>query len=1231
MNSTEKEPSIIDGRIGSTDLSTIYLSYMFADALHDFMGKRNKKDKIQIDVREYKKEYKSNNYREYAFSNIEDTLLEEFCQGKAIGGVDLSPGTSNILRQLSYYEVNYFNLDTMASQDILQQIVTKIDFRVSAEKLQHRNKSLKKYFSKRARVNISEIIKNRFTPFTPENRKINNYTYTMFDIDGTAQTTRDVDFSQVYAILSDAPSTSPKDLFYNSTSMSWKNVMMFSEESNKYDTASNSVPEYLKTLCNSDSSVSVDMYERYISSIQDVVYGEGETDMEETCFNKISLSLSPFIIHTNTPLTFKPIFTRNYGYVCLEKGTYRFDWPDGIVYKTYRLPMLFSDEVYLYVVQIKDDVQNTSDAECNGYILLLNETTQNACIIQAKGNRVADNFGVVEIKKMIHHKMIEPVIKEVITHLTTPSNVDLYNLFPLFMFDIKRTGDMAQVLSVKMNRDIKNQNMIFLTADRIPILYARLLNIPYIQTSKSTKDPSVSKKDNKKNTNTDVKESNKIVLDFHTPVPVVLEPEKEYEVLKVEIENMKNKLTEFNYEEVYFYPYRRYIAKLNEVFGRSFGIDSLKPDVGEVYKSINMLFVSVNSFFYHQIVTAHSAFKTYIREYQIPLYHVNKINDIRRDLTTMKDLYAMFQNILSFTVPKGNEYQNAIQQSFKNLEKYPFKSQGTMTLKECRYVYPMLSVLSKMSENIPKTFENMYEVSESMVRERTSDRQKSSINPINVILTEVCKVVRVVSNYVKDDLNRAKLTEACETFGSQLRNPRFIVKIETARELINGASGMIEEVISPMSMIGGTTYNPPDTSGKKNRSTIPVTSSLFQQFKKQLSNGRLSSLSVLSKVVKPPQRLRLLPPEIVELSYPYEYIGKQFETLFYHIIVEEGERRYIRKIDLFTYYDMDDDTDVPYDDEDYTILTNHMNEYRTTYDVNYASLGEFVMSKIRTYITIKDKLLQEPKRGDDVAKDVVVQEVEGGYKQTKQHKKTKRNMVGGVNGVRDFQGIQGELQMLKDKTDEYFMLYADNSHTFDVPDLQQLFISLYTSVMSFLQDTQQQLVNVVNGEQWFLLKDTYFALKGLHDMKDMLDEVEKNDRLISTDIDKIEYIREMYLISEMYDYYVGRFQYNYHVKVSMGMPVKRRIEEEVYDESEFTVPAPKRQKLPETMRTGREKPTGFQFGPLMTPKVAGAATGGSRSKKRISKSRKSPKKSRVSKHRSTSKRRVSKKTRAKRN
>lgn len=136
----------------------------------------------------------------------------------------------------------------------------------------------------------------------------------------------------------------------------------------------------------------------------------------------------------------------------------------------------------------------------------------------------------------------------------------------------------------------------------------------------------------------------------------------------------------------------------------------------------------------------------------------------------------------------------------------------------------------------------------------------------------------------------------------------------------------------------------------------------------------------------------------------------------------------------------------------------------------------------------------------------------------------------------------------------------------------------------------------------------------------------------------------MYLISEMYDYYVGRFQYNYHVKVSTGMPVKRRIEEEVYDRMSIE-PASKRQRMkgpssniPETMRTGQtpneRKSTGFTFMPLMTPgtpRVAWGGTGGSRSKKRISKSRKSPKKSRGSKRRSTSKRRVSKKTRAKRN
>ena len=113
---------------------------------------------------------------------------------------------------------------------------------------------------------------------------------------------------------------------------------------------------------------------------------------------------------------------------------------------------------------------------CYGYIVFMTLDQKKLCIFSSNAYRkMQDNpIGVSTLSSQFVNPSKD--IKDITNHLGCAIDT--------FILDIKRTGDWSQIIQIN-NHYINNNKITFISHDNLAILFAKLINIPYIHTSTS--------------------------------------------------------------------------------------------------------------------------------------------------------------------------------------------------------------------------------------------------------------------------------------------------------------------------------------------------------------------------------------------------------------------------------------------------------------------------------------------------------------------------------------------------------------------------------------------------------------------------------------------------------------------------------------------------------------------------------------------------------------------------
>ena len=1166
------------------DLKEIYKMYMFADAVHDFSSKRSKGSNnidTGLDVNKYITGYSS-----IRPSNIEHKLENAFRKGKLLTGTPLS--SRNSVATLSSlcqpeYDMEY-DLD---KDDVVERIdsVSRKDHVVYANKLY---KGKKKYFSKRVRENISKII-NKFDTFNDTPSHLGNYTMMnkfKFEV------LMDVSLKEAHMLLIDAQSIPTDDFFYNSTTMEWKNIIKISEEANKYDTASTSMPSYLSKVCDHSSSV-VDMNPN-ISNLHRVWDGVSRND--EVVVNTISCSLSPIIVdlrHTKTE--FKKVFTKNYAYTLVDLNDIRYESLIVELKGTYwlhRLPMLFSTKVVFYVVRVLTN--NPSDSECNGYVMLYNVDSNKACIILAKGYRVSDDFGVDKIAGMIRSKNVDSSCKEIITHLTGSSSVEA-NVFALFMLDIKRTGDMSQVMSIKLNRDINvsnneekhvGRNMILLSNDRNAILFSRMLNIPSIRTSNMrlkeelssvTDDEDGDKKVKKKKDEDD----KIIVLYLHTPVVVIKNINEYIQSYTDKLKGFKTKFDDDKRYLSYFSDYGKYITRLHYIIkniqfeesSANYSLDEERKHMNsnkriiELCETLNRIFLHINMFYCGQGYRNFVELKEMVDRdndsdsdvFVVPSDEDEKWN--YKDRITQRyaeyvSAESIMNDVFSYTyaeaITRKRQDVSGFVKSSTNLKKNFLNSDGVFEEKAYKIIecvsklYDTCLLFRSQSFDMPKAFAEMIKIANTFV---TPSKRKDipTSEKFNEIMRSICNIAHTITKYYPISNN---LSDICFKSVNDVREYKLKFEGGDIKELYNGLMGFLKEV-------EGELINIIRTFDYSEIEEISSKSDVLERYRDMKKRGRSRSASRRrSSVIRARSRsasrnsrsertsVQTGGIDLTQNRTPYlnqfnsmlhttnddvnieEKIGNAFYTLFTDEVL--GVR--VVKNQLYSYYDEEENEFVSYDDEDFHIFDNDF-KVRIGYTrVSPKYLGEHILQRLSDYANSSDSfsMISEIEEGDEMYSDI----------------QRKCELLHDYMSIRfryDDDSIKEKEDLIKKYVGDSIEKKEDLMRKLDVreEDVNSAVINCFNRLyehteakLSYYKNKLRETLEDIKNK-WYLVKNIYYTLKGLHDMMDYLYDINTiygmNIPRVLEDYEYVDVSTELYMVSEMYEYYVGRFIYNTNV------------------------------------------------------------------------------------------------------
>lgn len=240
------------------------------------------------------------------------------------------------------------------------------------------------------------------------------------------------------------------------------------EESNKWDMAPTSAPDDFKDRCESlNFENGIDDWNITKSeSIVTTIDGGVTTIWNNTNINNISRVTINITRENFNKFNHSFSDDKNYSYIILTPDKYTLNGD----YMSNRIPILTKNLICFTLKLIVDLIENN----CYGYIVFMNPKTYNICLLASNAYRKNQDKSIGVPSLSTYLKKPHADLIKVTTHL----NCDVYT----FILDIKRTGDWGQIIQVN-NQYSKKRKITFISLDYLAILFAKLINIPYIHTT----------------------------------------------------------------------------------------------------------------------------------------------------------------------------------------------------------------------------------------------------------------------------------------------------------------------------------------------------------------------------------------------------------------------------------------------------------------------------------------------------------------------------------------------------------------------------------------------------------------------------------------------------------------------------------------------------------------------------------------------------------------------------
>lgn len=332
------------------------------------------------------------------------------------------------------------------------------------------------------------------------------------------------DSSNIFNFILDAANISLKKIFYKSTFTSHISSRQITEETNKWDMASNILPDVHETYVDRIKSGKINSVIMFPEPMEGITIADISYDID-------IVNIGIFEIVLKKPQTWDTLkfnnlikMNENYYYALLNSEQYELRGKKELIdigfnFSNIKSIPLLSDNITCYPVNLFE----ASNKKYYGAMVFI-AANRNIVLIVSRAYRSkteGDNLGVEtlsgQITAILDAKKNEESIDLLTNHLfgSLPDPIKKKCKIS-FILDIKRVGDWAQImqcynnnyiirsLNAELNKPevqsskpktdeivklIKSyNNLIFISLDNLAISYSQLLNINYMHTKKSDSD-----------------------------------------------------------------------------------------------------------------------------------------------------------------------------------------------------------------------------------------------------------------------------------------------------------------------------------------------------------------------------------------------------------------------------------------------------------------------------------------------------------------------------------------------------------------------------------------------------------------------------------------------------------------------------------------------------------------------------------------------------------------------
>jgi hypothetical protein len=374
------------------------------------------------------------------------------------------------------------------------------------------------------------------------------------------------------------------------------------EESNKWDMAPTSTPIELKDNCIKITPPSIKT--NWIADFNEKIVTDRDGAIT-TIYNKTDISnISVMDIIIKTQIVFESFLgDENYKFVLLNQT----DITLPNFSEIYCIPIL-TENLYCFTAKI-----NNQD-NCYGYIVFMTHDKKKLCIFSSNAYRkMQDNpIGVSTLSSQFVNP--DQNIKDITKHLGCKIDT--------FILDIKRTGDWSQIIQI--NNHYKSNNITFISHDNLAILFAKLINIPYIHTSTSEH-----------------------FVSFNMRNPEISKPPSDNDIASNLITKITNYIDKYNIylDESFF----KEFIKIKNHFKTIF-IDKINSK-NNFYKNIlKFMYIVIENIYIQHASNIKDFYK-----YQELFEKTNTEKDIKKKIIDLNEIYSVIEKLILLIQNFNNE------------------------------------------------------------------------------------------------------------------------------------------------------------------------------------------------------------------------------------------------------------------------------------------------------------------------------------------------------------------------------------------------------------------------------------------------------------------------------------------------------------------------------------------------------------------------------------------------